>query len=159
MLETPPRYVQQDGTIPTTCPACGNARSIPTDKFNPRNGRVEVTCPCGTTFTILAEFRKAYRRAANLRGTYTKAASPEERVEIEIANISMTGVGFVVEKDHGISKGDELTLHIVVDNSECQDIQAVVEVMHVSEMFAGCRFTRMSAQQEDALSDYLIRIP
>jgi hypothetical protein len=159
MLETPPSYVQQDGAIPTTCPSCGNARSIPKDKLDLCSGRVEVTCPCGATFTILAEFRKAYRREANLRGTYTKTASAEERVEIEIANMSMTGVGIIVEKGHGISEGDELTLHIVVDNSECQDIQAVVEVIHVSEMFAGCRFIRMSAQQENALADYLIRIP
>ena len=159
MFETPQSYVQKDGTVPTTCPACGANQSIPSAQFNRRGGPVEVTCPCGTTFTVLAEFRKAYRRAVNLRGTCTKGASEEEHRQIQIKNLSMTGVGFIPEAGQGLSEGDELTLHIVMDKSEFEDIQVAVEVIHVSERFVGCRFRGLSPQQEDGLVSYLMLIP
>jgi hypothetical protein len=118
-----------------------------------------VTCPCGTSFTVLAEFRKAYRRALNLRGTYTKGAPAEEHGEIQIKNMSMTGVGFIAEQGHCISEGDKLTLHIVMDKSEFGDMQVVVEVIHISERSVGCRFKGLSSQQEDGLASYLMLMP
>ena len=158
MLGNDQIYVQQDGTIPTTCPACGIVRSIPSSQFNHRGGPVQITCPCGTTFTILAEFRKAYRRAVNLRGTYKKGAPSEEQGKIQIKNMSMTGVAFEAEEGHRLCVGDELILYIVMDNSSFEDIQATVEVIHISENLAGCRFKGLDTYQDDTLASYLMRI-
>ena len=159
MLETAQSYVQEDGTVPTTCPACGAQRSISLAQFNHRGGPVEVICPCGTRFTVLAEFRKAYRRSVNLDGTYTKGASSEEQGSIQIDNLSMTGVGFIAEEGHSIAVGDELVVHIGFDKSDIEDIKVTVAVIHIYDRLVGCHFKEITPQTEDRLASYLMLIP
>jgi hypothetical protein len=159
MLEPPQSYVQEDGTVPTTCPACGAQRSISSAQFNHRGGPVEVICPCGTRFTVLAEFRKAYRRSVNLQGTYTKGASAEEHGNIRIENLSMTGLGCITEEGHGIAVGDELIVHIILDKTEFEDIKVTVAVIHIYERLVGCHFKELTSQTEDRLASYLMLIP
>jgi len=118
-----------------------------------------VTCPCGTTFTAVAEFRKAYRRQVNLCGTYVKLSSGNETGEIRIQNLSMTGVGFVAEDGHRLLAGDEVMLRIVFDKGESTQMEVVGEVVHLSDTYAGCRFKEMSSQQEETLASYLVLIP
>ena len=70
----------------------------------------------------------------------------------------MTGVAFEAEEGHRLCVGDELILYIVMDNSSFEDIHATVEVIHISENLAGCRFKGLDTYQEDTLASYLMRI-
>ena len=152
--------VQEDGTVPTTCPACGAILPFASDAFQSKNRSVEVQCPCGKTFTALAEFRKAYRRDVDLHGTYARLPLENETGQVRIQNLSMTGVGFSLEGDHCLSGSDALKLRMVFDKGDHSDVQVVAEVVHISNNgYAGCRFKEMTPQQEEALASYLVLIP
>ena len=160
MLKPLRSRVQTDNTVPTTCPACGAVRPIPSDAFETKNRCAEIQCPCGKTFTALAEFRKAHRRDVALHGTYTRLPLENETGQVRINNLSMTGVGFTLQGDHGLSGSDLLKLQMVFDKGDCSDVEFVAEVVHISNNgYAGCRFKEMSLQQEEALASYLVLIP
>jgi len=159
MFEPLRSLVQKDGTVSATCPSCGAVQTLESDAFRIRSRSVKVKCPCGTTFTALAEFRKAYRREVNLSGTYANRSSGQENKRIRIKNLSMTGVGFAAGGDQGLSTGDELIIRMVFDKSECPELEVVAEVVYVLDEYAGCRFKEMSPQQEETLASYLVLIP
>jgi c-di-GMP-binding flagellar brake protein YcgR len=95
----------------------------------------------------------------NLQGTYTKGASAEEHGNIQIENLSMTGLGCIAEESHSIAVGDELIVHIFLDKKGFEDIKTAVVVIHLSERFIGCRFKELSPPIEDGLASYLMLIP
>jgi len=159
MSESPRVYVQQDGTIPSTCPACGAKRPLQADKIEICGRPVELRCSCGHRFSVFPEFRKAYRRKINLCGTYTKLSSEKEHGEILINNMSMTGVGFATAVNHCLSENNELSLRIRLDDDKDCEIEAVAVVIHVFDKFVGCRFKELSTHYEDKLVNYLMLIP
>ena len=152
-------YVQQDGTVPSTCPACGAERPFQSDKIGTRGRPVELRCSCGNRFSVLPEFRRAYRRETNLRGTYTKFSSENEYGQIIIKNMSMTGVGFTTESDHRLGEGDELMLRFMLDDRKDAKIEAGAVVVRTHGEYVGCKFKKLTPHQEEDLVSFLIQIP
>ena len=161
--ETLRAYVRPDGTVPALCPACGNVCSVPPDRIKVRGKSIDVRCPCGNSFFVLAEFRKAYRRKLSLSGTYAKCLAegdPRKAFgEILIENLSMTGVGFMTEGDDSLSKGDELTLRFMLDDDGHTQIETVAVVKHVQDKAVGCAFSGLTPRQEETLASFLMLIP
>jgi hypothetical protein len=163
MPETLPSYVRADGTVPTVCPACGTAGSVPPGRIQGRGEPLEVRCPCGHSFYVLAEFRKAYRRRLSLSGTYTKGLAEGDPKatsgEILIDNLSMTGLGFITAEDDSLSKGDELTIRFTLDDDAHTPIETSAVVKHVRDKAVGCAFSGLPSRQEEALASFLMLIP
>jgi len=157
--ETTRVYVQQDGTVPSTCPACGAEHPFQSDKIGTRGSSVELRCSCGNRFSVLPEFRKAYRRETNLRGTHTKSSSENEYGEILIKNMSMTGVGFTTEGDHSLGEGDELMLRFMLGDRKDAKIEAGAVVVRTHGEYVGCKFKKLTPHQEEELVSFLIQIP
>jgi hypothetical protein len=163
MPETLRAYARPDGTVPTACPACGTAGSVPPDRIKGPGEPIEVRCPCGNSFYVLAEFRKAYRRKLSLSGTYAKGLAegdPKKACgEILIDNLSMTGVGFITAGDDSLSKGDELTIRFTLDDDGHTQIETSAVVKHVRDKAVGCAFSGLMSRQEEALASFLMLIP
>lgn len=159
LAQIPRSYVQPDGTIPATCPACRAEIRLTETQVQTRGSPFEVTCPCGKRFRLFAEFRKAYRRPVHLTGTYANLSSPDHAGNLVIENMSMTGIGFAPKGPHGILKGQTLLLRFVLDDEAKTPIETQAVVAHARPEFVGCAFKDLSPEQEDALATYLIRIP
>jgi len=163
MQETLRSYVQPDGTVPATCPTCGTVSAVPPDRIKGRAAPIEVRCPCGNSFYVFAECRKAYRRKLRLSGTYAKCLAeghPKEACgEILIDNLSMTGVGFITAGDDSLSEGDELTLRFTLDDEGHTRIETSAVVKHVRDKAVGCGFSGLTSRQEEALASFLMLIP
>ncbi len=163
MQETLRAYVRPDGTVPTACPACGTAGSVPADRIKGPGEPIEVRCRCGNSFYVLAEFRKAYRRRLSLRGTYAKGLAEsdlrEKSGEILIENLSMTGVGFMTAGDNSLSEGDELTVQFSLDDDGHTRIETSALVKHVRDKTVGCAFSGLTSRQEESLASFLMLIP
>ena len=154
-----PKSTQQDGTIPSTCPACGAKLTLQADEIGTRGRPIGLRCSCGHRFSVFPEFRKAYRRKTNLCGTYTMLSSENEHGEILIKNVSMMGVGFATTGNHCLSENNELSLRIRLDDNKGCEIEAVAVVIHVLDKFVGCRFKELSPHYEDKLATYLMGMP
>lgn len=159
MLRTLRAYVQQNGMALTTCPACNAVQTIRSDVCTTRGHSVGMRCSCGTGYTVVVESRKAYRRTTNLSGAYTARSSKNEEVQVLIQNMSMTGLAFTTKKNHTLRKGDELALRLTLDDETCTEIQAHVTIKHISGDFVGCSIKDISVEDDEALANYLMRIP
>jgi hypothetical protein len=158
MVEFLRSRIQKNGTVPATCPSCGAVRRYPSEAFGARNA-VEVKCSCGNSFSLLAEFRKAYRRRVNLSGAYARRSFGQEDQSMRIENLSMTGAGLAVGGKHGLAQGDELALRIVFDKGDYSELEVAAEVVYLRDGYAGCRFKDLSPDQEEVLASYLVLIP
>jgi hypothetical protein len=133
-------FVRQDNSVVIKCPACLKAKIISAAKFKDRSKSIKVRCSCQAIFTVFFEFRRTYRKATNLAGSYVNLSLSKERHNMTVQNISLTGLGFNTEGKHKIEKGHELEVRFLLEESSDAIINERVIVRLVEEKFIGCEF-------------------
>ncbi|WP_448384239.1 hypothetical protein [Desulfosoma sp.] len=90
-MDTLKVFVTQDGKATIVCPQCGFARQVDATRFPQQNTHVKVRCPCGHSFRVSLEIRKAYRKPVFLkRKSVVKAMGEVRRIDGKTV-----GVGFI----------------------------------------------------------------
>ena len=91
-------------------------------KFKDTHKRLKAKCKCGEVFRVELEFRRYYRNEVRLAGEYF-FQEKDERRDILIEDISMTGIRFSTLKPHNISKDDSVELKFTLTNQRKTEIQ------------------------------------
>lgn len=134
-------FVRQDNSVVIKCPACLKTKIISAAEFKDRSKSIKVRCSCQAIFTVFFEFRRTYRKATNLAGSYVNLSlNEEQRHNMTVKNASLTGLGFNTKGKHKIEKGHELEVRFLLDGSSDAIINERVIVRLVEEKFIGCEF-------------------
>ena len=117
-------------------------------KFKDTHKRLKAKCKCGEVFRVELEFRRFYRQEARLSGEYF-FQEKDEKGEVLIKDISMTGVKFETLEPHSFSKGDTVDLKFSLDNPDRTEIHTLVKIMWVSDLNVGGQFIDQSRFKQD----------
>jgi len=132
-------YVGDSTHVTITCPKCGLEKNINVFKFKDTHKRLKAKCKCGEVFRLTLDFRKHYRRKVQLDGEYF-VQEKEEKGEILIEDISMTGIRFVSLKPHNISRNDTVELKFTLDYPMRKEITELVKIVWIIDLTVGAEY-------------------
>ena len=134
-------YVNSEGKAAIECPHCKNARTLHVGKFKGTKRRVKIRCRCQTEFYVSLEFRNATRKEANIRGFYAKLADICKWEKMLVADLSITGVGFLASTVHNLKEGDQVKTRFCLNGSSRSIVEKDAVVRWVADGNIGCEFT------------------
>lgn len=157
-MDTLKVFVTQDGKGTIVCPQCGFTRRVNATRFAHQSKSVKVRCPCGHSFQISLEIRKAYRKAVFLFGDYRKktddSTSPFRQMIVQ--DISLTGCRFQTPLAHDLKVGDLVYLEIPLTDERKSLVKALGEVRRVEGKSVGVVFVSFDSGSQKALSFFLM---
>ena len=148
-------YVDRTNQIKIICPECGLEKKINVFKFKDTHKRLKANCKCGEVFRLTLDFRKYYRKNAQLTGEYF-VKGKDEKEEILIEDISKAGINFATLKPHNFSKGDLVELKFTLDNPIKMEIRTRVKILWIIDRTVGAQFNDPNLLEKD-LWPYLIK--
>ena len=141
-------YAGRTNQITITCPKCGLKKNTNVFKFKDTHKRLKAKCKCGEVFRVDLEFRRYHREEVRLSGEYF-SQEKDEKGEVLIKDISMTGIKFETLKPHNISKDDTVDLKFTLDNPDKTELQTLVKIMWVVDHTIGAKFIDLNNFKQD----------
>ena len=141
-------YAGHTNQITITCPKCGLKKNTNVFKFKDTHKRLKAKCKCGEVFRVDLEFRRYHREEVRLSGEYF-SQEKDEKGQVLIKDISMTGIKFETLKPHNISKDDAVDLKFTLDNPDKTELQTLAKIMWVVDQTIGAHFIDQSRIKQD----------
>ncbi|MBW1726952.1 MAG: PilZ domain-containing protein [Deltaproteobacteria bacterium] len=141
-------YVGRTNQVKIICPKCELEKNINVFKFKDTHKRLKVQCKCGEEFRLSLDFRKYYRKKVQLSGEYF-IHEKNERDDILIIDISMTGTNFTTFKPHNFSKDDLVELKFNLDNPMKTEIHTTIKIKWVNDRNVGAQFNNPKLLEKD----------
>ncbi|MBU4178019.1 MAG: hypothetical protein L6364_01495 [Desulfobulbaceae bacterium] len=125
---------------------------------------VRIRCTCAAVFPVRFEYRKFYRKATNLEGTYQMLfderdipdfSLAKKTINCRIENISMHGAGVTILGRHRIVTQARLILGFTLDNPKRTWIEKTGVVQLVEGAYLGLRFDEPASTDRE-LGFYLM---
>jgi hypothetical protein len=101
------------------------------------------------------EFRRFYRKIVRLTGEYF-VQERDEKGEVLIKDISMTGINFEAIKPHNIAKHDTVEVKFNLDNPDKTELDTLVKIMWGKDLNVGGHFIDQGRYKQDLVL-YLAR--
>ncbi len=156
-------FVKEDRSATIRCDACGLVKTVRLQDIAALVPLVQIRCACTSVFFVRFEYRKFYRKATNLEGTYRvlyderdipDLSQTRKTTNCRVENISMHGAGFSVLGRHRIEKNARLILGFTLDNPNRTWIEKLGVVQLVEGTYIGLQFDE-PASTDKALGFYL----
>ena len=141
-------YTDDTNQVSIICPKCGHEQNIDTTKFKDTQKKLKGKCKCGEPYQYTIEFRKRYRKDVRLSGEYI-IPGIEEKGEIIIRELSMSGIQFECLNPHHISKDDTVKVKFKLDNPKRSEIQKPVKVIWVRDRTIGAHYIEKMFYETD----------
>lgn len=141
-------YAGATNHVTIICPKCGLKKNTNVFKFKDTHKRVKAKCKCGEVFRLDLEFRRYHRKIVRLAGEYFEQEK-NEKGEVLIKDISMTGINFEALQPHNISKDDTVELKFTLDNPNKTELHTFVKIMWVNDLDVGGKFIDQSSLKQD----------
>lgn len=141
-------YVDYTNQITVICPKCGLKKNINVFKFKDTHKRLKAKCKCGEVFRLTLDFRKYYRKNVRFAGEY-HIPGKNEKGEILIEEISMTGINFKTTKPHNFFKDDTVELKFALDDRMRMEIQTSVKIKWIIDRSVGAQFEDPKSLEKD----------
>ena len=141
-------YAGATNHVTVICPKCGLKKNINVFKYKDTHKRLKAKCKCGEIFRLSLEFRRFYRKIVRLTGEYF-SQERDEKGEVLIKDISMTGINFETLKPHNMAKYDTVELKFILDNPDKTELNTLVKIMWVSDLNIGGFFIDQSRLKQD----------
>ena len=136
------------------CPKCGHANRIKVSKYrHGKNVSTLFTCRCGHVFTIFVECRKYYRKEVSFWGACIN--SDDQETEINVINLSRSGIWFRLSSPINVSKGERLYISFVLKDTKKEVVVKDVIVRRVDGKVIGAEFEPHINERDPALSFFL----
>ena len=148
-------YVDHTNRVKIICPKCGLEKNKIVSKFKDTHKRLRAKCKCGEVFRLALDFRKYFRKNAQLTGKYFVKGKDEKR-EILIEDISKTGIKFATLKPHNFAKGDLVELKITLDTPMRMEVRTRVKIIWIIDRNVGAQFNNPKLLEKE-LGLYLIK--
>ena len=139
-------YVDENNRARINCHKCGINNNLDVTKFKDTHKRLKAKCRCGEVFRLTLDFRKHYRKNVQLAGEYF-VQEKDEKDDILIKDISITGINFTTFKPHNFSKGDTVELKFTLDNPMRTRVQELVKIIRTIDRNVGARYINQSRMQ------------
>ena len=146
-------FVDHTNQVKIICPKCGLAKNKNVFKFKDTHKGLKAKCKCGEVFRFTLDFRKYFRKIVRLSGEYF-VQEKDEKGEILIEDISMTGINFATLKPHNLYKNDTVEVKFTLDNPMKTQVQKLVKIMWTIDHTVGAQFNDSKSIEKD-LSFYL----
>jgi hypothetical protein len=146
-------YVDRTNQVKIICPKCQLEKNINVFKFKDTHKRLKVKCKCGEEFRVALDFRKYYRKKVQIAGECF-IHEKNERDDILIIDISMTGINFTTFRPHNFSKDDLVELKFKLDDPMNTEIHTTIKIKWVNDRNAGAQFNNPKLFEKD-LGAYL----
>ena len=139
-------YTDDTNRVSIICPKCGIEQNIDTTKFKDTQKKLEGKCRCGEPYQFTIEFRKRPRKDVRLAGEYI-IPGIEEKGEIVIRELSMSGIRFECLNPHHISKDDTVKVKFKLDDPNRSEIQKPVKIVRVEDRIIGAYYIEKKLYQ------------
>jgi len=141
-------YVDYTNQVKIICPKCGLEQHKNVFKFKDSHKRLKANCKCGEVFRFTLDFRKHYRKNVQLAGEYF-VQKKDEKDDILIKDISMTGINFTTFKPHNFARDDTVELKFTLDTPKEMEIHATVKIKWVFDRNVGGQFLGPKSLKHD----------
>ena len=141
-------YAGATNHVTVICPKCGLKKNINVFKYKDTHKRLKAKCKCGEIFRLSLEFRRFYRKTVRLTGEYF-AQERDEKGEVLIKDISMTGINFEAIKPHNIAKHDAVEVKFTLDNPDKTELDTLVKIMWAKDLNVGGHFIDQVRYKQD----------
>jgi len=141
-------YAGATSHVTVICPKCGLKKNINVFKYKDTHKRLKAKCKCGEIFRLSLEFRRFYRKIVRLTGEYF-VQEKDEKGEVLIKDISMTGINFEASKPHNIAKDDAVEVKFTLDNPDKTELDTLVKIMWAKDLNAGGHFIDQVRYKQD----------
>ena len=139
-------YVDENNQARIICHKCGINKNLDVTKFKDTHKRLKAKCRCGEIFRLTLDFRRHYRKNVRLAGEYF-VQEKDEKGEILIEDISMTGINFATLKPHNFSKDDTVELKFTFDNPMRTKVREPVKIKRINGRNVGAQYINQSRMQ------------
>ena len=139
-------YTDDTNRVSIICPKCGHEQNIDTAKFKDAQKKLQGKCRCGEPYQFTIEFRKRPRKDVRLAGEYI-IPGIEEKGEIIIRELSMSGIRFECLNPHHISKDDTVKVKFKLDDPNRSEIQKPVKIVRVEDRIIGAYYIEKKLYQ------------
>lgn len=133
-------FVNKDGQVTLVCPQCNHVKIISADQFRQRQHLLKVRCSCSHVFTVNLDFRKCFRKPANLEGVFSMTLPAVGGGMMKILNLSQEGACFEVNGIHRIQIGQKGRLDFRLDDRKTTRLVRDFVVRAIADNAIGCEF-------------------
>ncbi|QTA87961.1 PilZ domain-containing protein [Desulfonema magnum] len=139
MTETKKVFINNDNLATFVCPECNKATTADVSDQMQVNKVVKIqhTCACGYSQTVLLERRKYYRKYVNIPGEYFLN---QKKMPMTVRDLSRSGLKFELTEERRLKVGDKLVVQFVLDNPQHTRIQKEVIIKKISGLYIGTEF-------------------
>ncbi len=143
-------FVKTNDTASIQCPKCALVKNISVAKFRTSRHTLKTRCSCDNTFLVTLDFRRHYRKPTNIVGVYTIIGSPGSGGgQMQVDNISRSGVGFSVSGRHRMVIGQKALLNFRITDKKQTELTKKVVIKRISTNKIGCEFINQSQIGKD----------
>lgn len=143
-------FVKTNDTASIQCPRCSLVKNISVAKFRSNRHTVKTRCSCDNTFMVALDFRRHYRKPTNIVGVYTTIGSPGSGGgQMQVDNISRSGVGFSVSGSHRMAIGQKALLNFRITDKKQTELTKKVIIKRVNTNKIGCEFINQNQIGKD----------
>jgi len=139
-------YVDENNQARITCHKCGINKNLDVTKFKDTHKRLKAKCKCGEEFRLTLDFRRHYRKNVQLAGEYV-VQEKDEKGEILIEDISMTGINFATLMPHNFAINDTVELKFTFGNPMKTRVQEPVKIIRIIDRNVGAQYIKQSRMQ------------
>ena len=141
-------FVGRTNEVKIICPKCELEKNINVFKFKDTHKRLKVKCKCGEEFRLALDFRKYYRKKVQFAGECF-IHEKNERDDILIIDISLTGINFTTFKPHNFSRDDTVELKFNLDNPMKTEIHTTIKIKWTNDRNVGAQFNNPKLLEKD----------
>lgn len=143
-------FVKTNDTASIQCPDCSTVRNIAVGKFRNSRHTLKTRCSCKATFYVALDFRRHFRKPANIIGVYTITGTPGgSGGQMQVYNISRSGIGFTVSGQHNITVGQKALINFRLHDKKNTELTKKVIIKRVNENKIGCEFIKQNRLGKD----------
>ena len=143
-------FVKTNDTASIRCPDCGLVKNIAVGRFRNNRHTLKTRCSCGSSFLVALDFRRHYRKPTQIVGMYSLIAGPHSGGgQMQVNNISRSGVGFSISGVHNISIGQKALLNFRLDDRKQTVLTKKVLIKNVRDNAIGCEFINQTQIGKD----------
>lgn len=161
-MDTMRIYLNENHQGVITCMHCGQKRTINMSKYDQHHigGKaLKVKCSgCSKTFQVKFDFRRFHRISVNFPGKLILARTGEEMDTIHIVSLSVSGVGFLLEKDIELQLDEIYEVRFHLDDDCHSYICEEILLKRLHGRFVGAAFYH-NEQYNYALDFYIMPEP
>lgn len=139
------------------CKECGASKRISVADIKRFGVPIRVKCRCNNTFEVIFDIRRNHRKGTHLFGVCYQSSNDKFGTQIEIIDISSSGIGFKVKSySRGFKVNDVLDVKFTLDDVRKETISTKIIVKSIMGDRIGAEFYQIDHGFQKWIGFYLL---